>query len=408
MDITPWKTVRWLADRAGPGPDLGPDLSGEEWTYEFKPAEAALHEVRKKIQLYERPLELGVSSWEYYKKVVNPYELVYTQKKYEEFPESVCIYHPLSRSYFKILEILSITDFFKDMKPPQRLYSAHVCEGPGGFIQGFLEECSRRRLVVGSSTAITLRPKQQNVPGWKRATQFLQKNKQVRVVYGQDGTGDLLVPANQDDFINSCTSKVHFFTADGGFDFSTDYDSQEKTIFPLLVASVRTGFEVLAPGGLFVIKFFDLYYDGTRDLICFLAKHFRRWTLYKPATSRPCNPELYFLGDRFIPPTVAALAMLRTWSSGPAPRRLFSSIPAGLSASLDGFLRDSVALQTEYLQKVFDLIETTKQAAVIQALLKKHEIISYDWCKAFNVHVYLQRVRSIEASRKCLQDSGLL
>ena len=174
------------------------DASGQ-WTYEFKADEADLHELRKRIQLYERPPSAeappssSVSTWEYYKKVVNPYELVYTQKKYDDFPESVCIYHPLSRSYFKILEVLAITDFFKDCKPSQRLYSAHVCEGPGGFIQGFLEECSRRRLTVGASTAITLKPKQQNVPGWKRATHFLQKNKQAtscrvrirRTLFGQ-------------------------------------------------------------------------------------------------------------------------------------------------------------------------------------------------------------------------------
>ena len=401
------------------------DASGQ-WTYEFKADEADLHELRKRIQLYERPPSAeappssSVSTWEYYKKVVNPYELVYTQKKYDDFPESVCIYHPLSRSYFKILEVLAITDFFKDCKPSQRLYSAHVCEGPGGFIQGFLEECSRRRLTVGASTAITLKPKQQNVPGWKRATHFLQKNKQVRVVYGEDGTGDLLSCANQEDFIRSTPCKVHFFTADGGFDFSTDYDSQEKTIFPLLLASVRTGFEVLAPGGLFVLKFFDLYYDGTRDLICFLSKHFRRWTLYKPATSRPCNPELYFIGDRFVPPTPAVLALLRGWCEGASPGRLLveTSLPASpgrlltetppaLSAILDSFVRDSVRLQTDYLRQVFDLIEGTKPPD-LKTLLKQHEITSYDWCRAFNVHVYPQRSRSIEASRKCLQETGQL
>ena len=181
------------------------------------------------------------------------------------------------------------------------------------------------------------------------------------------------------------------------------------------MASVRTGFEVLAPGGLFVLKFFDLYYDGTRDLICFLTKHFRRWTLYKPATSRPCNPELYFIGSRFIPPTPPVLATLRAWSlkteANLVPRRLLAGTPA-LFETLDTFLLDSVTLQTEYLHKVFELIEPGKgekeKAAIIKALLKKHEITSYDWCKAFSVCVYPQRIRLIEASRKYLQETGQL
>ena len=441
MDIvpsTPWKTIRWMRTTAESLTPAEPEEQGietsdpsgtppattaattVEWTYEFKPEEALLHELRKKIQLYEvgqQQTSGQVSTWEYYKKVVNPYELVYTQKKYEDFPESVCIQQPLSRSYFKILEVLSITDFLTDVKPSQRLCSAHVCEGPGGFIQGFLEECSRRRLNVGVSTAITLKPTQQNVPGWKRAAHFLQKNKQVRVVYGKDGTGDLLSYENQNDFIRSVPNKVHFFTGDGGFDFSTDYDSQEKTIFPLLVASVRTGFEVLAPGGVFVLKFFDLYYDGTKDLICFLSKCFRRWTLYKPATSRPCNPEIYFLGDRFLPPPPPVMETLRTWCKEQEirkqpPRRLLAALPVSFSLTIDSFLRDSVTLQTEYLRKVFHLIETPRtkeeQAVHIRDLLKRHEVISYDWCRAFNAPVYPQRVRLIAASRKCLQESGQL
>lgn len=413
--ITPWKTIKWETGTAEDPVFLseGTDISGD-WIYEFKPDEAALHELRKRINQYER--DQGTSTWEYYKKIVNPYELIYTQKKYEDFPESVCIYHPLSRSYFKIIEILSVSNFFTDMKTVRTLRSAHVCEGPGGFIEGFMDECNKHHKTISSSTAITLRPKQANVPGWKRASTFLQKHKNVHVMYGSDNTGDLLVYQNQDDFIGACEhAKVQFMTGDGGFDFSTDYDSQEKTIFSLLIASTRVGFEVLADGGLFVLKFFDIYYSGTRDLLCFLSKNFSRWTLYKPATSRPCNPELYFIGARFKRPPSFVMDKLRGWSKsvcdGVVPQRLFSSVPEYFSSTLERIIQESVHIQSLYLQKVFELIEGNGEAdrkRIIQNLLKRHEVISYMWCKEFNVCVYPRRIHLIEALRSDLRASGQL
>ena len=419
--IKPWTRVTWMPGTADDlflgeeGPATALATAPDTWTYSFKEREATLHDLRKRINLYEH--EEGASTWEYYKKVINPYELVYTQKKYDNFPESVCIYHPLSRSYFKIIEMLAVSDFFKLFKSYPKLRSAHVCEGPGGFIQGFLEECDKRHILVSRSTAITLRPNQQNVPGWKRAATFLHKHKNVKVVYGPDTTGDLLNYENQNAFIEECGEKVHFMTGDGGFDFSTDYDSQEKTIFPLLIASVRVSLEVLADGGVFILKFLDVYYDGTRDLISFLTKFFSRWTLYKPATSRPCNPEVYFIGVGFKRPPPVIMDVLRTWSQqvcrGIVPVRLFSGEhPLSCSSFINECIEQSVVAQEAYLRKVFIMIEPVEEEAVrkknIQTLLKRHEIISYEWCKTFSVPVYPQRYRSIEASRTYLRDAGLL
>jgi hypothetical protein len=190
----------------------------------------ALHRVRKRINDYER--ETGTSEWEYYKKIVNPYELVYTQKKYQNFPESVCLLHPLSRSYFKMIEILGLTEFFKPVKPHQKLRSAHVCEGPGGFIEALLNLCTKNSWTLDSALAMTLRPSKANIPGWKRAYHFLRKAPMVQIEYGADDTGDIMSPANQTAFLEKTRSRCHIFTADGGFDFSEHYGTQEEEVFP--------------------------------------------------------------------------------------------------------------------------------------------------------------------------------
>lgn len=45
-----------------------------------------------------------------------------------------------------------------------------------------------------------------------------------------------------------------------------------------------------------IIKFFDMYSQATKDLILGTARLFKEFTIYKPATSRPCNSERYFIG----------------------------------------------------------------------------------------------------------------
>jgi 23S rRNA U2552 (ribose-2'-O)-methylase RlmE/FtsJ len=425
MDTSPiWASVEWHRPDKDSTPFLleaFSDSSANEvilpsvWTYSFKSDELLLHEYRKRINDYERGSSV-TGEWEYYKKIVNPYELVYTQKKYDNFPESVCLLHPLSRSYFKMVEIMEIGQFFKDFgkQPNTKLRSAHVCEGPGGFIEGFLDKCERNKMKFVQATAITLKPRQPNVPGWKRAAGFLKRNPNVRIEYGADGTGDLLHYENQDAFIAACgPGSAHLFTGDGGFDFSMDYDSQEQTIFPLLLASVRTGCEVLAPNGLFVLKFFDIYYPGTQDLLYFLSQHFQQWTLYKPATSRPCNPELYLVGLRFRPLDSTSLLALRQWSREAclknSPPRLYNGpLPSSFTSHINSIIRMSVLKQITYLEKVFALLDSTvaSRQTEIKDMLKRHEMISYQWCKAFNAPMYSERCHSIEASQTYPQASA--
>lgn len=414
--LPPWQTVQWYSSQDAPLVDTATlfvseadtaasaAVAADAWTHTFTSEQAHLHALRKRINNYEQ--ECGQSEWEYYKKVVNPYEFVYTHKKYEDFPDSVCLMHPLSRSYFKIVEMLDVLGFFDRHARTARLRSAHVCEGPGGFIEGFLHMATRHNHPVASATGMTLRPTQTNVPGWKRAAGFLQANSNVKVVYGADGTGDLLSYENQTAFVRDCSHKVHFFTGDGGFDFSTDYDSQERAMFPLLVASARVGMEVLAEGGDFVLKFFDFYHEGTRDLLRFLSTQFSDWTLYKPATSRPCNSEHYFLGRGFKTPSAGALALVRSWvqrmCGGAAPARLLdpTTLPTSFSSLLDTLNATAVQSQIAYLEKVFQLIDSGTLEDKKVALIAHHEQLSYLWCRHFRVPVYAKRHRAISAAMR--------
>ena len=390
------------------------ELFSSKIPHVFKADELVLHEYRNRIHEYELMLT-SQNNWEYYKKIVNPYELVYTQKKYENFPDSVCFLRPLSRSYFKMIEMLDLINFFDSLKM-DNIRTAHVCEGPGGFIEALFEEAFRYKKKIQISVAMTLKSKQTNIPGWKRASYFLQKNKNVRILYGDDETGNILKPENQEHFIDYCINpeyggKMNIFTADGGFDFSLDYMKQEEMIFPLLLTSTKIGFEVLKLGGVFILKLFDFYQKSTTDLLYFLASHFQTWTLYKPATSRPCNPEHYFIGKGFIGCSDEVFDVMRLWchmiDAGQQICSLFKTDYSPEFVEIITTLRkNSFKKQTEYLERVFDLIDNGTEDKISKQLIK-NELASYEWCVRFKVPIYAHRLHSIVESQIYQQASCL-
>lgn len=401
-NIKPWQNIKLFKRNTVPLSQLY-ELESLNVEHNQSDEEITLHEYRNRINEYETKLP-AAKNWEYYKKVVNPYELIYTQKKYENFPESICCLKPLSRSYFKMVEMLDLVNFFGTFSS-ENVRSAHVCEGPGGFIEAIFEEAFKKKKKIQTSIAMTLKSKQTNVPGWKRASQFLQKNRCVRILYGEDDTGNIMMPENQQYFIDYCIhpaygGKMNIFTADGGFDFSDDYENQEQQIFPLLVASTKIGFEVLKKGGTFILKIFDFYHKSTLDLLYFLSCHFVEWTLYKPATSRPCNPEQYFIGKGFSGCSDEEYDVLRLWCSIIEHNKpLESLIKSEYSKEFKNIIRElqenSFKSQTEYLEKVFFMIDKDDDN-IIKNCLKKNEISSYEWCKRFRVPIYSNRSHSIE------------
>ena len=358
--------------------------------------EKVLHDFRHRIQHYQNVLPSS-KNWEYYKKIVNPYEFVYTQKKYDSFPDSICTLRPLSRSYFKMVEMLDQTAFLKGISSTMgSIKTAHVCEGPGGFIEAIFNEAAREDVAIQVSIAMTLKPRQCTVPGWKRAAQFLKRHRNIKIIYGEDNTGDIMKPENQQYFIEYAThphygGKVDLFTADGGFDFSSDYARQEKMVFPLLLASTKIGLEVLKPGGTFVLKIFDFYYNATQDLIYFLSCHFEEWTLYKPAMSRPCNPEHYFIGRGFVGCTDEILDVMRLWCSMMESNESVDSLlrmeyPEEFQGILAEMRTRSFRSQIRYLERVFEMIECQEEQ-IIHTSLTVNQQTSLEWCQRYHVPI---------------------
>ena len=106
QEAKPWKNS-WQPRQHGlPLPQIqyGP------WTGATEPR---LLDAKNKIV----PLEES-NRWEVVKKMANPYEMVYTHED-PFFHPSITMLKPLSRSYFKMIELLDVLQFFEKMSKQQ-------------------------------------------------------------------------------------------------------------------------------------------------------------------------------------------------------------------------------------------------------------------------------------------------
>jgi hypothetical protein len=271
------------------------------------------------------------------------------------------------------------------------LRTAHAAEGPGGFIEACWEKGAATGWSVERTTAITLRSDARNIPGWRKASRFLAERPQIHIHDGADGTGNILLPENQEAFI-AAAKGAHIYTADGGFDFSSDYNAQEDTIFPLLLAEFILGIEVLEAGGCMVIKCFDTTERQTLDLLWIASHCFREWSILKPKTSRAGNAERYFIGKgRLSSSSVEeALAFLKaaqarkSWNQ-PMLEIAESELPTWSSwrNQLIRFQEQIEHVEYETIRKTLDLIHA-HDFPRIRSLVRENIYRSIQWCKEFD------------------------
>ena len=209
--------------------------------------------------------------------------------------------------------------------------TAHSAEGPGGFLEAIQVRTGHTTRML----AMTLRSTEHTIPGWRKSQTFLTRHPTVHITYGADGTGNLYNLENQDAFAahagEHLTRKADLYTADGGFDFSADFNGQENTVQRLLIAEALAGIASLLPGGTMVLKMFDTKNRATLELLWLLATCFERTGFIKPHTSRPANSERYWVGCGFRgPPPAWIIDLLRRLTATDAPvgwNRLFVAEP---------------------------------------------------------------------------------
>jgi 23S rRNA U2552 (ribose-2'-O)-methylase RlmE/FtsJ len=230
--------------------------------------------------------------WDIYKKYTNTYE--YIHSIIPQYKISVCKLKPLSRSYYKLIEIINTLAITFPNEPIQ---SFHLAEGPGGFIEALIH-CRNTNLnnekdIYNGITLID--DKNENIPGWKKSRDFLTIHKNVHIIKGADNTGNILNINNFYYCYRSYKNSMDFITADGGFDYSSNFNKQEILSINLIFAQVIYAIALQKQGGHFILKIFDIFTQATIDILYILSSLYEKCYIIKPNTSRNANSEKYIV-----------------------------------------------------------------------------------------------------------------
>lgn len=136
-------------------------------------------------------------------------------------------------------------------------------------------------------------------PGWKKTRTFLENNPNVIIENGADKTGNLISLENFLYCAEKYKNKMDIVTADGGFDFSVDFNHQETMATQLILCEVFYALAIQKHGGSFILKIFDVFHKATVDILYILSYYYHQVSIIKPYTSRIANSEKYVVCQGF-------------------------------------------------------------------------------------------------------------
>lgn len=250
--------------------------------------------LNKYLNNIKKDIEYNPNEWDKYKKYTNTYEFIHTL--IPDTKNSVSTLKPLSRSFYKMIEICNLLKIFSDL-PTTHCKSFHLAEGPGGFIEALAKKRDNPKDLYYGMTLID--ESNNNVPGWRKTELFLKNNKNVIIEKGNDGTGNLMNPGNLLYCYKKHKGQMDLITADGGFDFSVDFNNQEKSSLKLILCQITFAIAMQKINGTFIIKFFDTFTKMSVDMIFLLSNLYEEVFFVKPNTSRSANSEKYIVCKKF-------------------------------------------------------------------------------------------------------------
>jgi len=364
---------------------------GSNNIYISKTLKIYLSSIKERIDKYS--LE-----WDIYKKYTNPYEYIQTPIPNDNY--SVSTVKPLSRSYFKLIEIMSSHKLlYGYIKEP--IKSFHLAEGPGGFIEAISHLRKNKHDIY---YGMTLLDDKTGIPGWNKSSYFLKKNQNVIIEKGIDNTGNLYNYDNLEYCAKKYGNSMDIITGDGGFDFSVDFNDQETTSTRLIFSQMCFALSMQKKGGKFILKFFDCFNRATIDMIYIIYMFYENCYITKPVTSRVANSERYLVCLNFKYTNTSNL--LPKW------KEMYNKIESGII--IKGFLNKEIPYyflnkleeinliigktQIEnilYTIKLINIKLTTERESKIQAIKKKNIDKCINWCKKHNVPYYNKIISNI-------------
>ncbi|XP_017125352.1 cap-specific mRNA (nucleoside-2'-O-)-methyltransferase 2 [Drosophila elegans] len=179
----------------------------------------------------------------------------------------------------------------------------HLCEAPGAFIASlnhYLHSKYSPAEIKWRWRSTTLNPYYEG----NALNHMISDDRFIFHTLGnwlfhKDLTGNLLDVANIDHLAERCADvfqgQVDLVTADGSIDCAAQPDCQEEIVVRLFCAEVLSALKILTAGGSFLVKMFTLFEACSVSLLYMLNCIFEHVHIFKPATSKRGNSEVYVI-----------------------------------------------------------------------------------------------------------------
>jgi 23S rRNA U2552 (ribose-2'-O)-methylase RlmE/FtsJ len=358
--------------------------------------------------------------WDKMKKVGNPYELIYTTYHRKRKNDSISKYIPLSRSYFKMWEIYHNYPIFKYFPLNTKFHLSHLAEGPGGFMEASYNYLYYLRMNHYNQSqlnqlmnndvyeGITLKPHNDHVPDWTKIKKIFGGENNVCVNYG-----NLYVYDDVLEYVNKFENeKAHIVTADGGFDYSADFNGQELSSCQIIYSEIVIALKILMEKGTFICKVFDLFSVTMIRMIELLNRNFEYVYIYKPETSRPANSEKYIICMNFLNKMSDGdkdklLYQIKMWNDmvnendENYKNSCFIDIDkikvgSQLISSLDKYNREYLENQKRSLRKTIEIAKNNPSSIIdkdeYETILKTQVQNAYNWCIKYNIPINTESI----------------
>lgn len=341
-------------------------------------------------EMKEQIKECGEDAWDTIKKYTNPFEFIHTAIPNSKF-YTVSKLRPLSRSFYKMIELYST--FFNESHEPTSIKSFHLAEGPGGFIEALIHIRSKLSSIQCQNDVhhgMTLLNVDASCPGWKKSKGFLEMHRnRVCIEPGSDGTGNIISSSNFEHCVSNHQNACHLITADGGFDFSCDFNNQETMVLRLLIAEMGFALALQKQGGHFILKMFDTFTKPTIDVIYILCNFYQEVYMSKPCTSRYANSERYIVCKHFKPLTTNGLlpqliAIFKQLEDIPPNATITSLLPMDHDSHFLNKMEECNAIigqqQMETINSTINLILNRSHADKLESMKRQNIMKCISWC----------------------------
>tara|TARA_A100001015_G_C15010108_1_gene722623 strand:- start:892 stop:2079 length:1188 start_codon:yes stop_codon:yes gene_type:complete len=329
--------------------------------------------------------------WDKMKKIANPYELIYTTYNKKRKNDSISNYIPISRSYFKLWEIFFNFELL-DNKKTNYTFS-HLAEGPGGFMEATYNYMKFLGIKNSYYYGITLKPNNEYIPDWNKIKKIFNDYKKINIDYGNLYSYD-----DSLKYVNKFKNKkVDLVTADGGFDYSSDFNGQEINSIRIIYSEIVIALNILISKGNFIIKIFDIFSLNTVQLIKLLVHSFEKVYIHKPDTSRPANSEKYLVCINFkdnlsLDNKNHLLKLIKKWDDLNIDENdsiLIKNLKVEnkLIHQLNNFNELYMINQIHYLNKTIELIKNKPSKENYYKIIKDQVDTAIIWCKKYNTKI---------------------